>query len=216
MNIAILSPGNVGSTLAAVWVSRGHRVFLASRDPAKPAITELVAKLGSRASAHTPREAVAQAEVVLLALPWPAVQPALVDLADVLHGKVILDATNPLSADLSHLTVAGSHTSGGELVQQWAPSSRVVKAFNTTDAANMANPLYRLTKLMMPFATDHADARPIASSLISACSFEPIDVGPLSMSRALEPMALLWVKLAYQQGLGPDFGFTLLRKPGRQ
>jgi predicted dinucleotide-binding enzyme len=215
MNIAILGSGNVGAALASVWVARGHSVRFGTRDPAKPALVELLSTLGTRATAATPADAVDWAEVVLLALPWSATESTVRELADRLAGKVLLDATNPLSADLSSLTV-GTTTSGGEMVQQWAPRAKVVKAFNTTGADNMRNALYRLTKLMMPFATDHADARPVASALISACSFEPIDAGPLAMSRTLEPMALFWIKMAYQQNFGPHFGLALLRKPGRQ
>ena len=215
MIISILGTGNVGSTLGTVWTSRGHHVRFGTRDTAKPALLELLAKLGPRASAHSPLESLHSADVVLLALPWSAVEPTLCRLAPALAGKVLIDATNPLSEDLSTLTV-GTTTSGGELVQQWAPLAKVAKAFNSTGSANMANPLYRLTKLTMPFASDHPEAKTAAASLISACSFEPLDTGPLAMSRTLEPLALLWIKLAFAQGLGQDFGFALLRKPGRQ
>ena len=76
----------------------------------------------------------------------------------------------------------------------------------------MADSRYPQAKLMMPVAGDDAEAKTIAMALAADLGFEPVDVGPLAMSRYLEPMAMAWIKLAYAQGLGREFGFALLRR----
>ena len=93
-----------------------------------------------------------------------------------------------------------------------ASGAKVVKAFNTTGTNNMANSAYAGGKLMMPVAGDDADAKKSVMRLASDLGFEPVNAGPLSMSRYLEPTAMLWIKLAYAQGMGREFGFGLLKR----
>lgn len=121
-----------------------------------------------------------------------------------------MDAINPLTPDFS--LAIGHDDSAGETVARLAPGARVVKAFNTTGANNMADSRYGGGKLMMPVAGDDAAAKATVMSLAADLGFEPIDVGPLAMSRHLEPMAMVWIKLALVQKLGRNFGFALLRR----
>ena len=93
-----------------------------------------------------------------------------------------------------------------------SPGARVVKAFNTTGANNMADSRYGGGKLMMPIAGDDAAAKQTVMELASDLGFEPVDAGPLAMSRYIEPMAMVWIKLAIVQKQGRDFGFALLRR----
>jgi len=127
-----------------------------------------------------------------------------------LAGKIVVDAINPLTPDFS--LAIGHDDSAGETVARLAPGARVVKAFNTTGANNMADSRYGGGKLMMPVAGDDAAAKATVMSLAADLGFEPIDVGPLAMSRHLEPMAMVWIKLALVQKLGRNFGFALLRR----
>src|SRR5262249_14235421 len=82
----------------------------------------------------------------------------------------------------------------------------------TTGAGNMADSRYTGGKLMMAIAGDDAQAKKAVLALATDLGFEATDVGPLAMSRQLEPLALLWIKLAYAQKLGRDFGFSLMRR----
>lgn len=134
MNIAILGAGNVGRALGGAWREKGHRVTYGVRDLADPRHRDLD-------PVATNAEAVQDAEVVVLALPWPATEGALRDLGTALDGKVVVDATNPIAADFSGLAF-GHVDSAGERVQRLLPKAAVVKAFNTTSAGNMANAAY--------------------------------------------------------------------------
>jgi len=205
MNITLVGSGNVGRALGEAWKKSGHRITFAARDPASDKATELKAAGFDVVALNAARNA----DVVVLAIPWSGVAttvPALGPLA----GKVLVDAINPLTPSLE--LALGYSDSAGETVARLSPRARVVKAFNTTGAGNMANSLYPGGKIMMPVASDDAEAKKIVMSLASDLGFEPVDAGPLAMSRHLEPLAMLWIKLAYAQGLGTQFGFSILRR----
>jgi predicted dinucleotide-binding enzyme len=76
----------------------------------------------------------------------------------------------------------------------------------------MADSNYPGGKLMMALAGDDAAAKNSVMALVAELGFDPIDTGPLAMSRYLEPLAMLWINLAYAQQLGPNIGFALLRR----
>jgi len=119
MRIGIIGSGMVGGTLGRCWVQRGHEVMFGVRDASNPKVGALLAEAGPNAKAGTVAEAAAHGDVIVLATPWRATQDALRNAGN-LTGKILLDCTNPLKADLSRLEV-GHTTSGGEQVAAWAP-----------------------------------------------------------------------------------------------
>ncbi len=210
MRIAVIGSGNVGGTLGKGWASKGHSVTWGVRDPGDRKVQHLVKETQGKARAASVPEAAKSAEIVVLTVPYEAVQDAIRSAGD-LEGKVLLDCTNPLSPDLSGLTV-GHTTSAAEQVAALAPHARVVKIFNTTGSGNMANPLYSAGPLTMLYCGDDAAAKKSAAGLAADLGFDPVDAGGLAVARLLEPFALLWINLALKQGLGPDFGFRLVRR----
>src|SRR5262249_48773928 len=100
-------------------------------------------------------------------------------------------------------------------VARWAPGARVVKAFNTIGAQHMTDPRVGGERASMFLCGDDADARRIVAQLAETLGFEPVDAGPLRQARLLEPLALLWISLAYAHGQGPDIAFKLRRGAGR-
>ncbi len=208
MKIGILGAGNVGGTLGEKWAQKGHQVVFGVRDPNSPEIKERLAKSGVNARAGSLQEAADFAEVVVLTLPWGAVEENLKTLGS-LEGKILFDCTNPnFTAD-----PAQSHPqSGGERVASLVPGTKVVKIFNTTGWENMANPLYGAEPLTMLYAGDDAAAKAIAAQLTTDIGFEPVDVGSLANSGLLESVAQLWGKLAYGQQLGRDIALKLVRR----
>jgi NADPH-dependent F420 reductase len=210
MTIGIIGSGNVGGTLGTRWAKAGHDIVYGTRDPQAHDIKQLLDRAGGKARAATLQEAARASEVLLLAMPWNATQPVLEGLGD-LSGKTLIDATNPLLADLSGLET-GTTTSGAEKVAVWARGAKVVKAFNTVGANIMANPSFGAERPALFYCGDDAVAKQTTKQLAEAIGFEALDAGPLTQARLLEPFALLWISLALKYGYGRDIAFKLLRR----
>lgn len=202
MRIAIIGAGRVGRALGGRWSAVGHDVVYGVRDPRDEKHADLP-------HVATVQDAVEGANVVLISLPWMAMQEAVSQLT--VGDAVVLDATNPLAANAREL-IANPTLAGAELVRDWMGGARVVKAFNTTGSGNMLNPDYGSQRPMMPVAGDDVDAKAVAIGLADEIGFAGLDVGPLSGARDLEHLAMLWIRLAYPLGNGPDIAFALLRR----
>jgi predicted dinucleotide-binding enzyme len=199
--------GNVGSALGRQWKKAGHDVLFCVHDPQNPEKREQA--LSVNAAIGTVSDS-ATAGAVLLAVPWPALPEVLKATGD-LSGKIVLDCTNPVTPELTHLTI-GHTTSAGEEVAKMVPKARVVKIFNTNGARNMADPDYAGHKVTMLYAGDHDDANQIAAGLAAEIGFHPVYLGPLKESRLLEPLAMVWIILARQRGLGRDFALDIVHR----
>jgi predicted dinucleotide-binding enzyme len=209
VNIGIIGSGNVGKALGEIWLKQGHEVlFSYSRDLEK--LRAYATALGPSACAGTPEEAAGFAEAILFAPPWSAVEDAL-RAAGSLAGKILIDCTNPLQPDLSGLAI-GHTTSAAEEIARWAPGARVVKAFNTTGADNMRNPQFKAGRTTMFLCGDDHAAKSVTGVLAREAGFEVVDAGSLRAARLLEPMAMLWIHLAFGQKMGTGFAFTLLKR----
>ncbi|HWF11522.1 MAG TPA: NADPH-dependent F420 reductase [Bryobacteraceae bacterium] len=195
MKISILGAGNVGNALAGGWKKAGHQVLLGARNPEKNEVSV--------------REAAQSANVLVLAVPATAVADAIRAAGD-LTGKIILDATNPLLPDLSGLDMPGG-ISGGERTAALAKVP-VVKIFNNTGYPNMIDADYHGERVTMFYCGDDENAKKIAAELAKDLGFDPVDAGPLTQARLLEPLALLWISLALKQGLGKGIAFKLMRR----
>jgi predicted dinucleotide-binding enzyme len=204
MRLGIIGGGNVGGTLGRLWAAKGHTVTFGLRDPNG----ESARSLAGAAAVASIRDAVAGAEVAVLATPWAGAQDALAAAGD-LAGKVLIDCTNPIGPGMS--LTHGHTASGAEMVASWASGARVVKAFNTTGANNYTDPVIDGHQAAMFLCGDDEAARGVAATLAADLGFEPVDCGPLSNARLLEPVAMLWIWLA-MHGQGRDFAFGLLRR----
>lgn len=209
MRIAVIGAGNVGGTLGKRWAALGHEIVFGVRDPARDKYRSLVLEAGTRSRLAAVAEATEDADAVLLATPWSTTEEALRACGS-LQGRVLIDATNPLDAELA--LVVGHDTSGGECVAAWAPGARVVKAFNSTGFNVMDDPRIEGRPAAMFIAGDDPSAKSVVADLSTAIGFETIDAGPLVASRMLEPLAQLWIRCAYRQGLTRDYAFALLRR----
>ena len=196
MNIGIIGTGNMGGTIGKGWAAAGHKVLFGSRDPKKGA--ELAKSAGPNATSGTYQEAVAFGEVVLLATPWHSTQQAI-KAAGSFNGKILIDCTNPLLQDFSGLAV-GYNTSSGEMVAEWANGARVVKAFNSIGSAHIANPKFGGQSADGYYCGDDEASKKVAAQLIKDLHLDPVDCGPLKNARLLEPLAFLWVYLAFNKG----------------
>ena len=209
MKIAIIGTGNVGQALAVGWTSKGHQVIFGSRDPAGEKAQAAVAATDGKATAQREQAAVQAAEVVVLAVPWDATETVVKGLGD-LAGKTLIDATNPIGPGFQ--LAVGKDSSGAELVQSWAPAARVVKAFNSTGAENMRNPIYNGEPTSMFICGDDAAAKAIVKTLAEDLGFAVTDTGGLATARYLEPLAMVWIHLAIVQKQGRNIAFKLVQR----
>jgi predicted dinucleotide-binding enzyme len=189
--IAILGRGNVGSSLA-----RGlARTYAA------------VQTVGNNKDAQ--RKAAAEAEIVILAVPFTALDDVIKNVGPALAGKVVIDATNALDAGMN--LALGFTTSAAEELQKKVPGARVVKALNTVFAQHMGNGKVGSTPLSGFIAGDDAEAKRVVTALLQDIGFETVDAGPLKNARLLEPLGYLNIQLGYVLGLGPNIGFKLVK-----
>jgi hypothetical protein len=211
MTIAIIGAGNVGTALARGLLGCGEAVFFGVPEPGKYAAA--VAALGGGARVGTAGEAVAAAQAVILAVPFDAARQVAESLSD-WGGRILIDATNPLAPGLKGLSV-GTTDSGAEQIARWARGARVVKAFNTTGAENLANPRFPGGAVFMPVAGDDAAARETVLALATRLGFDAVDAGALAAARYLEPFAMTWIHLAIARSMGRDFAFARLRRAAK-
>jgi predicted dinucleotide-binding enzyme len=210
MKISILGAGNVGGTLGRAWASKGHEVFFGVPNPRDAKMQELLRTIGSKARAGTVAEAAKATDVIVLATPWPAARDAIQATGN-LAGKVVVDCTNPLTPDFTGLAL-GYTTSGAEQVAEWAKGAKVFKAFNQTGFNIMGNPAFDGQRAVIFVCGDDDAQKPTVLKLAADIGFEAIDAGNLAIARLLEPYGMLWIHLAYAQGMGRDFAFVLHRR----
>jgi 8-hydroxy-5-deazaflavin:NADPH oxidoreductase len=205
MQIAIIGSGNVGKALAGSFTRAGHDVTLSATSPehAQAAATQT----GGRAAASN-QQAVGSAQVVVLAVPYPAVDGVLAEVGEALAGKVLVDVTNRVDPADPGSVLDGS--SAAEQVQARVPAARVVKAFNTALAARQADPVIEGIALDAFIAGDDDQAKQAVGELAGSIEFRPIDAGPLVMARALEAMALLNITLQIRNNWPWQAGFKLV------
>lgn len=209
MRIALIGTGNVGQALGVRWAQLGHEVIFATRDPGSEKVQAILAEAGTKAQAMGVVEAAAAASIIILATPWNAVEAVLKSIPD-WSAKILIDATNPIAPGLQ-LAVSGDN-SGAEQVARWAANAQVVKAFNTTGAENMRNPIYNGEATTMFICGDSAEAKAVVTQLAQDLGFAVADVGPLLAARYLEPLAMMWIRLAMVQGRGRDIAFRLVQR----
>jgi hypothetical protein len=207
--IAIIGTGNVGGALGAAATKAGYAVVYAAQDAAR---TQAVAAANGGTAAPSVREAAAGADIVVLAVPYGATPAVVAQIAPVVAGKIVIDATNPLKTDYSGLATEGG-PSGAEGIAATLPDAKVVKAFNTLFAGNTANPDAHGTQLDHLFATDDDAAKDAVCGLSTAIGFRPIHVGPLAAARELEAMAWLNIRLQMLTGGAWNTAYALVAPP---
>lgn len=208
MKIVLLGSGRVGAALGVRWAQKGHEVRFCSRTPDSEKIADLVAQAGATASAGGLEEAASFGDVIVIASPWEACEQLVTSIGD-LSGKVLIDCINPINAEFTGLDL-GFDTSAAEKVADWAPAANVVKAFNTVSSATMTNADFGDHAPTLFYCGDDDDAKKVVHQLAADLDLDPIDAGELSMARYLEPLAMLYIKLA-MRGMG-DTAFKLLRR----
>ncbi|MGW0971945.1 NADPH-dependent F420 reductase [Streptomyces sp. NPDC002516] len=205
MRIAIIGAGNVGSALSSAAVRAGHTVSISATSPAKA--SHVAAATGANAAPDN-TAAVADAELVVFAVPGNAVVDVARELAPALAGKIVVDASNPLNDTYTDLDI--EETAAAQSLQHALPGVPLVKAFNTIFAGRLATPAEGDLRLTGFYAGDDTEAKKAVAGLLASLGFRPVDAGGLRMARALEEMAFLNISLNAGNGWAWKTGWALL------
>jgi predicted dinucleotide-binding enzyme len=207
-SISIIGLGNMASALAERALAGGNAVEIIGRDPAKA--KELAAALGG--ATVGPYGTAPAGDIVILAVPYTSAEAVVSEYGDALHGKVIIDITNPVTPDLTGF-VTPDGSSGAQEIAKAAPAgAHVVKAFNTVFSNVLAVGSAEGRPLDVFIAGDDAQAKTRVSVFIESLGLRPMDAGPLPMARALENVGLLELGLMTHVIKHTDFflGITIL------
>lgn len=204
MNITIIGTGNVGSSLAQGWLKAGHRVTFGVREPHNFKGAKLPGL--SKVAAMSIKEAVVEADVIVISAVPQAVREIAASLADV-SSKIIIDTMNSVRVK------PDPYSNTTEALSSLTNCKDIVKCFNTTGAENMANPRYGNTGIDMFYAGDSTKAKEVARQLALDLGFEEVfDFGGSDKFLLLEQFAQSWINLAIMQGYGRDFAFKIIKR----
>jgi 8-hydroxy-5-deazaflavin:NADPH oxidoreductase len=188
MKTAIIGTGNIGSRLATLFADGLEGFLIADRDPAKA--KALADSLGGKVHAVTIDEAIEQANIIVFAVWFESIKELLAEYRDKLHGKVVVDPSNPIAPDGNggFKKIISADQSAGEVLSALLPKdAKFVKAFGTLGAESLASAAHRKpTRAVLFFASDDGDAGEEVERLISASGFFPWSIGGIDQSIRIE------------------------------
>jgi 8-hydroxy-5-deazaflavin:NADPH oxidoreductase len=188
-HVSIIGTGNMGQAIASIVAKGGNTVEL----------------LGS-----TDKDKDVTGELVVLAVPYPAVQQVIDQRRDQLAGKVVVDITNPLNFETFDSLVVPADSSAAAEIAAALPESQVVKAFNTTFAGTVASGKVGDVVTTVQIAGDDADAKSLLAGIVTAGGLRAVDAGALSRARELEALGFLQLTLAVGEKTSWTGGFALV------
>jgi predicted dinucleotide-binding enzyme len=187
----------MGDSLGPKLSGIGYRVIYGSRDPNRQSVQDLVSRTGNNASATSQQEAAQAADIILLAVPWPPMEHVAQNLGE-LSGKIVIDTSFPYRQAEDGYPELMVATSSAEMIQSWNPGARVVK-WSLPTALYIDEPS-RLGQRPTNFiASDDREAKEIVAKISAAIGQDPIDAGPLRMSRDIDGLINLFMVPLYQR-----------------
>jgi NADPH-dependent F420 reductase len=188
-HLSIIGTGNMGQAIAAVAGRGGHTVQLLGENDVETAVN---------------------GDIVVLAVPYPAVASVLEQRGAQLEGKIVVDITNPLNFEtFDELTVPSDSSAAAEIAAK-LPGSKVVKAFNTTFAGTLAaGEVGDLTTTVL-IAGDDADAKSTLAGVVASGGLKAIDAGALKRAREMEALGFLQISLAANEKVSWTGGFGIV------
>jgi NADPH-dependent F420 reductase len=188
-HVSIIGTGNMGQAIAGIAAKGGNTVELMGQSDAGTQVT---------------------GDVVVLAVPYPAVAEIVATRGESLAGKVVVDITNPLDfATFDSLVVPADGSAAAEIAAA-LPQSRVLKAFNTTFAGTLAAGSVGPLTTTVLIAGDDADAKSLLAGIVTAGGLRAVDAGSLRRARELEALGFLQLTLAAAEKISWTGGFGLV------
>jgi NADPH-dependent F420 reductase len=187
-HLSILGTGNMGQAIAAVAAKGGHAVQLLGESDLDTAVT---------------------GEIVVLAVPYPAIAGVIAQRGGSLAGKIVVDITNPLDFETFDSLVVPADSSAAAQIAAALPESRVLKAFNTTFAATLAAGTVGPLTTTVLIAGDDTDAKSTVAGVFTSGGLDVIDAGSLKRARELEAVGFLQLTLAVNEKVSWAGGFGI-------
>lgn len=185
-HITIIGTGTMGQAITGIAVRGGNTVEALGQADTDLAVT---------------------GDIVILAVPYPAIADVLATRGDQLAGKVVVDITNPLNFETFDSLTVPADSSAATKIADALPQSKVLKAFNTTFAATLATGDVGPLTTTVLIAGDDVDAKALLADVVTAGGLKAIDAGPLRRARELEAIGFLQITLAASGNLPWDGGF---------
>jgi 8-hydroxy-5-deazaflavin:NADPH oxidoreductase len=187
-HVSIIGNGNMGRAISGIVTAGGNAVEVLDHGDTKPVT----------------------GDIVVLAVPHPAVADVLDQRADQLAGKIVVDITNPLNFETFDSLVVPPDSSAAAEIAAALPRSRVVKAFNTTFAATLTAGKIGPLPTTVLIAGDDTDAKALLAGVVTGGGLRAIDAGPLARARELEALGFLQLTLAVSERLPWTGGFGVV------
>jgi predicted dinucleotide-binding enzyme len=183
--IGFIGAGRIGSQLATFWAHAGYQIMISARDLGP--LRDLAAQIGPNVQIGTPAEAAAFGEVVVVTVPYGALPQVGRDYANQLRGKIVLDTCNPNPKRDGDMTKDALEKGTGVMDPIYLPGTRLVRAFNTVGAGQLAPNSGRSGEWVgIPLAANDKDAMLTAAQMVRDAGFEPVLVGDLSTARSFD------------------------------
>lgn len=189
-NVTVFGQGNMGTAIGENFAAAGNNVAYVTE-------TETVDVLG---------------DIVVLAVPYGAVESIINTYGEALQGKIVIDITNPVNFETFDELVVPSDSSAAAEIAQKLPESKVIKAFNTTFAGTLATKqVGGVQPTTVLFAGDDADAKKSFTAALAGSGLEFIDAGSLKRARELEAFGFLQISLAAAEKISWTAGFAIIK-----
>jgi NADPH-dependent F420 reductase len=186
--VSILGTGNMGPAIASVVEKGGNTVQLLGSSDSDQPVT---------------------GDIVVLAVPYPAVSQILAERGEQLAGRVVVDITNPLNFETFDSLTVPADSSAAAVIAATLPNSKVLKAFNTNFAATLASGTIANQPTTVLIAGDDVEAKTQLTDVVTAGGLRAIDAGALSRARELESIGFLAITLAAAEKISWTGGFPV-------
>jgi len=212
--IAIIgATGNMGSAIAKRLAKGNYRLLL--KGSRQEELDKLVSDIQTTTPSADveaiacPKEASWEADIIIPAVPFDAQEEVAEKIREVANQKIVISIANPLNENYTGLKTHGD-TSAAEELQKLLPYSKVIKAFNTTFAADFSSPVINGQQVDSFIAGNSEDALNTVTELVRTAGFNPIISGDLTASRMLESMQLHLIQLSMKYNYNWLAGYKIL------
>lgn len=214
--IAIVgATGKMGSALAKSLAKSSYRLLLMGTNETKlQNLHHQLKTLNKEVDSDwilCPIDASWEADIIVLAVPYTAEKDLAAKISPVSTGKIVISISNPVTPDFQG-SLLPEHTSAAEELQALLPYSKVIKAFNTTFAANFGQPVFSGQTADCFLAGNDEEALKQTEALVKEVGFRPVIAGNLAKSSILENMQILLMQLGVKNHYNWHAGWKILHE----